>query len=72
MSWQPQQDGLKQLAEYLRDSLGGFDRPRQKEAEIVSKRTLEGALANSRSALWLRESLLTSFTEDAIQSPLIA
>jgi len=36
MEWQPQEDGLKQLAEYLRDSLGGFDRLRQKEAEIVS------------------------------------
>jgi hypothetical protein len=36
MAWQPQEDGLKQLAEYLRDSLGGFDRPKQKEAEIVS------------------------------------
>jgi hypothetical protein len=37
MEWQPQEDGLKQLAEYLRDSLGGFDRPRQKQAEIVSR-----------------------------------
>lgn len=36
MAWQPQEDGLKQLAEYLRDSLGGFDRVKQKEAEIVS------------------------------------
>jgi hypothetical protein len=36
MVWQPQEDGLRQLAEYLRDSLGGFDRTRQKQAEIVS------------------------------------
>jgi len=36
MAWQPQEDGLKQLAGYLRDSLGGFDRPKQKQAEIVS------------------------------------
>lgn len=40
MAWQPQEDGLKQLAEYLRDSLGGFDMARQKQAEVVSNKDL--------------------------------
>jgi hypothetical protein len=51
MAWQPQEDGLKQLAEYLRDSLGAFDRPKQKQAEIVSEKS---SLAFLRSALTRR------------------
>jgi hypothetical protein len=46
MEWRPQEDGLKQLAEYLRDSLGGFDRPRQKQAEIVSRIPLKMSMCS--------------------------
>ena len=35
MAWQPQEDGLKQLSELLKDSLSGYDRTRQKYAEEV-------------------------------------
>jgi hypothetical protein len=35
MAWQPQQESLRQLAYSLRDSLSGYDRARQKQAEEV-------------------------------------
>lgn len=35
MEWQPEIAGLRQLAGYLRDSLSGYDRGKQKEAEQV-------------------------------------
>ena len=35
MAWQPQQESLQQLAYSLRDSLSGYDRARQKQAEAV-------------------------------------
>ena len=35
MAWQPQQESLQQLAYSLRDSLSGYDRARQKQAEEV-------------------------------------
>jgi hypothetical protein len=35
MAWQPQQESLQQLAYALRDSLSGYDRARQKQAEEV-------------------------------------
>ena len=62
MAWQPQEDGLKQLAEYLRDSLGGFDRPRQKQAETVSDQLLKTQMR----ILCPRYHSLTSFFKDAI------
>ena len=36
MEWQPQQEPLRQLACYLRNSLDGYNRTAQKEAEQVS------------------------------------
>lgn len=36
MDWQPNQESLKTLAVCLKDSLSGFDRAAQKQAEIVS------------------------------------
>lgn len=36
MAWQPEEDGLRQLSEYLKNSLSGHDRNKQKEAEQVS------------------------------------
>ncbi|KJK76983.1 Importin subunit beta-2 [Metarhizium anisopliae BRIP 53293] len=35
MSWQPSQDSLRQLAACLRDSLSGFDKSAQKQAEVM-------------------------------------
>jgi hypothetical protein len=35
MAWQPQKESLQQLAYSLRDSLSGYDRARQKQAEEV-------------------------------------
>lgn len=34
--WQPEEGGLRQLSEYLKNSLSGHDREKQKEAEQVS------------------------------------
>ncbi len=68
MAWQPQEDGLKQLAEYLRDSLGGFDRARQKQAEIVSDGPGRTPLRTPRSEYCS----LTSFSEDAIAGSIFA
>jgi len=36
MEWQPQDEPLRQLAGYLRDSLNAYDRAVQKQAEQVS------------------------------------
>ena len=36
MAWQPQEEALGQLAGWLKDSLSGYDRVRQKTAEDVS------------------------------------
>ena len=35
MAFQPQEPALKQLAGFLKDSLSGYDRERQKNAEQV-------------------------------------
>jgi hypothetical protein len=35
MAWQPEEEGLRQLSEYLKSSLSGHDRNKQKEAELV-------------------------------------
>ncbi|KIW34512.1 uncharacterized protein PV07_01288 [Cladophialophora immunda] len=35
MTWQPEEDGLRQLSEYLKNSLSGHDRDKQKEAEVM-------------------------------------
>ena len=58
MAWQPQQESLQQLAYSLRDSLSGYDRPRQKQAEEVrSTHTFFGKhgyrFALKRDELWL-------------------
>ena len=37
MAFQPQEPELKQLAGFLKDSLSGYDRERQKNAEQVSR-----------------------------------
>lgn len=39
MAWQPQEEGLRQLSELLKDSLSGNDRDKQKQAEVVSHST---------------------------------
>lgn len=56
MAWQPQQESLQQLAYSLRDSLSGYDRARQKQAEAVrsiytffSKRAYRFALKEKKS-----------------------
>lgn len=36
MAWQPAPESLSQLAACLKDSLSGFDKNAQKQAEIVS------------------------------------
>lgn len=36
MSWQPSHDSLQQLAACLKDSLSGFNKTLQKQAELVS------------------------------------
>ena len=58
MAWQPQQESLQQLAYSLRDSLSGYDRARQKQAEEVrsiytfsSKHSYRFAL--KREEIWL-------------------
>jgi hypothetical protein len=35
MTWQPQEEPLRQLALYLKDSLSGHDQNAQKNAELV-------------------------------------
>ncbi|KAK5454419.1 hypothetical protein LTS15_006419 [Exophiala xenobiotica] len=35
MAWQPEEEGLRQLSEYLKNSLSGHDRNKQKEAELM-------------------------------------
>jgi hypothetical protein len=35
MEWQPEEEPLRQLAGYLRDSLNSYDRNLQKNAEMV-------------------------------------
>jgi hypothetical protein len=35
MSWEPAPDSLRQLATCLKDSLSGFDKNLQKQAELV-------------------------------------
>jgi transportin-1 len=35
MAWQPQEEPLRQLAQYLKDSLSGHDKNAQKSAELV-------------------------------------
>ncbi len=37
MDWQPNQESLRTLAACLKDSLAGFDKAVQKQAEIVSR-----------------------------------
>lgn len=36
MAWQPNPESLNQLAACLKDSLSGFDKTAQKQAELVS------------------------------------
>lgn len=36
MAWQPSTESLNQLAAFLKDSLSGFDKTAQKQAELVS------------------------------------
>ena len=36
MSWQPAPESLRQLAACLKDSLSGFDKNAQKQADLVS------------------------------------
>jgi transportin-1 len=36
MAWQPQEEPLRQLSGYLKDSLSGYNKNAQKQAEIVS------------------------------------
>lgn len=36
MNWQPSQESLRTLAACLKDSLSGFNKAAQKQAEIVS------------------------------------
>ena len=36
MAWQPQEEPLRQLAQYLKESLSGHDMNAQKNAELVS------------------------------------
>lgn len=36
MAWQPEEEPLRQLANCLRDSLGGHNKNAQQQAEIVS------------------------------------
>lgn len=40
MAWQPQEEPLRQLAGYLRDSLSGHDQNAQKNATVVSFPTI--------------------------------
>jgi transportin-1 len=35
MAWQPSPESLSQLAAFLKDSLSGFDKNAQKQAELV-------------------------------------
>ncbi|KAK4947332.1 hypothetical protein LTR10_013700 [Elasticomyces elasticus] len=35
MAWQPEEEGLRQLSEFLKSSLSGHDRNKQKEAELM-------------------------------------
>ncbi|RVX74266.1 hypothetical protein B0A52_02098 [Exophiala mesophila] len=35
MEWRPEEEGLKQLSQFLRNSLSGHDRNKQKEAELM-------------------------------------
>ena len=37
MAWQTGQEGLRQLADWLRDSLTAHDRNKQKQAEVVGR-----------------------------------
>lgn len=43
MDWQPNQESLGTLAACLKDSLSGFNKTAQKQAEIVSRNGSPGA-----------------------------
>ncbi len=46
-TWEPEAEQLRQLAQYLKDSLSGHDQNAQKKAEVVS---LAAPLARPLSA----------------------
>jgi cobyrinic acid a,c-diamide synthase len=46
MAWQPAPESLNQLASFLKDSLSGFDKNAQKQAELVSTKTAAMLLAS--------------------------
>lgn len=48
MDWQPQEEPLRQLAQYLKDSLSGHDTRTQKNAELVSTPHLGASSARGR------------------------
>lgn len=60
MEWQPQQEPLRQLACYLRNSLDGYNRTAQKEAEQVSVLSVPASAHASYAHLILT---LTCFLE---------
>lgn len=49
MAWQPQEEPLRQLAGFLRDSLSGHDLNAQKNATLVGHLLLSIALLLSNS-----------------------
>lgn len=59
MSWQPAPESLSQLAACLKDSLSGFDKTAQKQAEQVSSDLEETLLS------MLRDSMLTGVLGDS-------
>jgi hypothetical protein len=59
MSWQPAPESLSQLAACLKDSLSGFDKTAQKQAEQVSSNLKETPLP----VLW--DSMLTGVLGDS-------
>jgi hypothetical protein len=50
MEWQPNEESLKTLAACLKDSLSGFNKTAQKQAELVSRRPSPPATELSRES----------------------
>lgn len=80
MDWQPQDEPLRQLAGYLKDSLNGYDQEARKHAEqvstnIVSETIVSFFWALSKSlyldSMLADEMLLTAGVVDARTSNLL-
>ena len=66
MDWQPNQESLGTLAACLKDSLSGFNKTAQKQAEIVSRNGSPGV--GAKIWFWYGERLTEECRADAVAS----